>query len=334
MHNIAVIGAGRIGAIHAASIAAHPDLTLACVADATPTAARALATRHAARVVDIDTALSLPDIAGVVIASPTPTHVDLMLAAARHGKAVFCEKPVDLDLDRARAAATALDALGARVLIGFNRRFDPHFHALRDRLRAGTIGALEAVHIVSHDPAPPPTDYLATSGGLFRDMVIHDFDMASWLLDAPVTGVFARAACLIDPAIAAAGDVDTARTILTTADGRMATISSSRRSGYGYDQRIEAFGSTGLLRVDNLAQTMVEHWSADGRHHAPVQHFFIDRYADAYRREIAHFADMLGGAPAMVDHHDGVAALALADAAERSIASGRIEPVWSGIRAS
>lgn len=327
MHNIAVIGAGRIGAIHAASIAAHPALALACVADAMPSAARALAARHATRVVDVDTALSMPDIAGVVIASPTPTHVDLMLAAARHGKAIFCEKPVDLDLDRARTAAMVLDDLGARVLIGFNRRFDPHFQALHDRLQAGAIGAVEGVHIVSHDPAPPPADYVATSGGLFRDMVIHDFDMARWLLGQPITGIFAHAACLIDPAIAVAGDVDTARTILTTADGRTCTISSSRRSGYGYDQRIEVFGSEGLLRADNVARTMVEHWTADGRQHAPIQHFFLDRYAEAYRREMAHFADMLDGTAAAVDHHDGVAALALAEAARRSFTSGRMEQV-------
>ncbi|MEH3046946.1 inositol 2-dehydrogenase [Sphingomonas adhaesiva] len=327
MHQIALIGVGRIGAIHAASIAAHPRLALACVADAVPAAAQALAARHATEAVDVDTALAMPGIAGIVIASPTATHVDLMLAAARNGQAIFCEKPVDLDLARAWSAAETLDRMGARALIGFNRRFDPHIASLRDRLREGAIGAVEAVHIVSHDPATPPIDYVATSGGLFRDMVIHDFDMARWLIDAPITGVFAHAACLVDPAIAAAGDVDTARTILTTADGRMCTISSSRRSGYGYDQRIEVFGSGGLLRVDNVAQTMVEHWSAKGRRYAPIQHFFLDRYAEAYRREIAHFADMLDGAAPAVDHHDGVAALALAEAAQRSIASGRMEPV-------
>ena len=327
VHQIALIGAGRIGTIHAASIAAHPCLTLACVADVVPDAAHAVAARHGSRAVDVDTALAMPGLAGVVIASPTPTHIDLMVAAARAGLAVFCEKPVDLDLARAQAAGALLDRLAARVLIGFNRRFDPHFVALRDAVRGGAIGAVEALHIVSHDPAPPPTDYVATSGGLFRDMAIHDFDMARWLIDAPVTGVFARGACLIDPGIAAAGDIDTARTILTTADGRMCTISSSRRSGYGDDQRIEVFGSGGLLRADNVAQTTVEHWSPDGRRQAPIRHFFLDRYADAYRREIAHFADVIDGAPPMVDHHDGIAALALAEAAGRSIASGRVESV-------
>jgi len=327
VHQIALIGAGRIGTVHAESIAAHPRLRLACVADALPDAAGRLARHHGVPAVDVETALSMPGISGVVIASPTPTHVDLMLAAARRGHTVFCEKPVDLDLARARAAAELLDTLGARVLIGFNRRFDPHFAALRSRLADNALGAVEAVHIVSHDPAPPPIAYVETSGGLFSDMVIHDFDMARWLMDAPFTGVFAQAACLIDPAIGAAGDVDTARTILTTADGRMCTISSSRRSGYGYDQRIEVFGERGLIRAGNIARTSVEEWSADGCRSAPIQTFFLDRYADAYRREIAHFADMLEGATPLIDHHDGVAALALAEAARRSIASGRMEPV-------
>lgn len=327
MHQIALIGAGRIGTVHAESIAAHPRLRLACVADALPDAAGRLARHHGVPAVDVETALSMPGISGVVIASPTPTHVDLMLATARRGHTVFCEKPVDLDLARARAAAELLDTLGARVLIGFNRRFDPHFAALRSRLADNALGAVEAVHIVSHDPAPPPIAYVETSGGLFSDMVIHDFDMARWLMDAPFTGVFAQAACLIDPAIGAAGDVDTARTILTTADGRMCTISSSRRSGYGYDQRIEVFGERGLIRAGNIARTSVEEWSADGCRSAPIQTFFLDRYADAYRREIAHFADMLEGATPLIDHHDGVAALALAEAARRSIASGRMEPV-------
>lgn len=327
MHQIALIGAGRIGTVHAESIAAHPRLRLACVADALPDAAGRLARHHGVPAVDVETALSMPGISGVVIASPTPTHVDLMLAAARRGHTVFCEKPVDLDLARARAAAEMLDMLGARVLIGFNRRFDPHFAALRSRLADNALGAVEAVHIVSHDPAPPPIAYVETSGGLFSDMVIHDFDMARWLMDAPFTGVFAQAACLIDPAIGAAGDVDTARTILTTADGRMCTISSSRRSGYGYDQRIEVFGERGLIRAGNIARTSVEEWSADGCRSAPIQTFFLDRYADAYRHEIAHFADMLEGAAPLIDHHDGVAALALAEAARRSMASGRMEPV-------
>lgn len=325
MHAIALIGAGRIGTIHAAHIAAHPRLRLAFVADPALEAARAVAAAHGAHAVDVAAALHDPVIVGVVIASPTDTHVDYTLAAAAAGKAVLCEKPFDLDLATARAAADRLDAMGARVLIGFNRRFDVHFATLRARIAEGAVGAIEAIHIVSHDPAPPPIDYLATSGGLFRDMVIHDFDMARWLLAAEPVGVFASAACLIDPAIATAGDVDTARTILRTADGRLCTISSSRRSGYGYDQRIEVFGSRGMIRVGNIAATALETWTDTGGTTDPIQHFFLDRYAQAYASEIAHFADVIDRTPPLVTPADGVAALALALAASRSVQSGRME---------
>ncbi|WP_230631693.1 inositol 2-dehydrogenase [Sphingomonas sp. Leaf37] len=325
VHAIALIGAGRIGTIHAAHIAAHPRLRLACVADPALEAARAVAAAHSAHAVDVATALGDPTIAGVVIASPTDTHVDYTLAAAAAGKAVLCEKPFDLDLATARAAADRLDAMGARVLIGFNRRFDVHFATLRARIAEGAIGAIEAIHIVSHDPAPPPIDYLATSGGLFRDMVIHDFDMARWLMAAEPVQVFARGACLIDPAVAAAGDIDTARTILATARGQLCTISSSRRSGYGYDQRIEVYGSRGMIRVGNIAATALETWTDTGGTTDPIQHFFLDRYAQAYASEIAHFADVIDGTPPLVTPADGVAALALALAASRSVQSGRME---------
>ena len=188
----------------------------------------------------------------MIVASSTNTHLDYTLMAAEAGKPVFCEKPLDQDLVRARAAAAKLDALGARVLLAFNRRFDPNFAALQSRLAEGAVGALETLHIVSHDPAPPPVGYLATSGGMFKDMVIHDFDMARWLLGEEPTQVFASTSCLVDPAIGAAGDVDTAKTILRTASGRICVISSSRRSGYGYDQRIEAFGAKGMIRAQNM----------------------------------------------------------------------------------
>lgn len=325
MHAIALIGAGRIGQIHAATIAGHPRLHLASVADPAPAAANALCARYGARATDIATALADPGVAAVVIASPTATHLDYTLAAAAAGRPVFCEKPFDLDLDRARGAAETLDRIGARVLIGFNRRFDPHFAALQSRLAAGAVGAVETIHIVSHDPAPPPADYLAGSGGLFGDMVIHDFDMARWLLGAEPVGVFASAACLVDPAIAAVGDSDTARTILRTADGRLCSISSSRRSGYGYDQRIEVYGARGMIRAGNVTETTLETWGPDGGSSDRLQHFFLDRYAQAYAREFDHFADVIEGAAPLVTPRDGVAALALADTAARSVRSGRME---------
>lgn len=323
MHQIALIGAGRIGRIHAANIAAHSRLRLACVIDPTA-AASELAQVHGAEVGDVEAVLADPAIRGVVIASSTDTHLDYSLAAAKAGKKVFCEKPLDQDLARAREANETLDALGARLFLAFNRRFDANFAALQAKLVAGDAGRLETLHIISHDPAPPPVSYIATSGGIFKDMVIHDFDMARWLLDEDVTEVFSTASVLVDPGIGEAGDADTAKTILRTASGRLCVISSSRRSGYGYDQRIEAFCSNGMIRAQNQLESTVETWGEAGAATDRFQNFFLDRYALAYAREIAHFADVLDGAAPLIDQRDGVAALALAEAARQSASEGVI----------
>lgn len=322
MHKIALIGAGRIGAIHARNAASHSRLTLAAVVDPVAAAATALATAHGAAVAGLDEVMSNPAIAGVIIASSTDTHLDYSVRAVAAGKAVFCEKPIDQDLDRARGAAGALD--GARLLLAFNRRFDPHFRALKARLDRGAIGPLESLQITSNDPAPPLPSYVAVSGGLFRDMAIHDFDMARWLLGEEPVEVYAAGSCLVDPQIGALGDVDTARTVLKTAAGRLCVISNSRRSGYGYDQRIEAYGSGGMVRADNVTESTVQLWTEDGAAADRFQNFFLDRYAAAYRAEMDHFADMLDGAPALVGYHDGVAALALAQAATESMRTGAV----------
>ena len=322
MHDIALIGAGRIGKIHAANLAASRRLRLTRVVDPFPEAAAAVAARYDARVSTIEEALADPSIAGVVVASSTDTHLPYSLAAAEAGKAIFCEKPLDQDLAAARESAARFEALRARLFLAFNRRFDPNFAALQARLADGAVGALETLHIISHDPAPPPIDYVKISGGIFKDMVIHDFDMARWLLDEEVTEVFASASVLVDPAIGAAGDSDTAKTILRTASGRLCMISSSRRSGYGYDQRIEAFGSKGMIRAQNQLETTVETWGESGAAADRFQNFFLDRYAVAYAREAEHFADILDGGAPLVDFRDGVAALALAEAAARSAQTG------------
>jgi len=327
MHDIAIFGAGRIGKIHAANIAANPHLRLARVVDPYAEGAAALAAQYGAQVSTVEEALADPAIAGVVVASSTDTHLDYSLAAARAGKAVFCEKPLDQDLARATAAAAELESLGARLFLAFNRRFDPNFATLQARLAEGAVGALETLHIISHDPSPPPAEYVATSGGMFKDMVIHDFDMARWLLGEEPTEVFATASVLVDPAIGAAGDVDTAKTILRTASGKLCMISSSRRSGYGYDQRIEAFGSKGLIRAQNVLESTVETWGEAGAAADRFQNFFLDRYAQAYAREVEHFADLIDGKPALIGYRDGVAALALAEAAARSAQSGKVEAV-------
>jgi myo-inositol 2-dehydrogenase/D-chiro-inositol 1-dehydrogenase len=327
VHDVALIGAGRIGRIHAANLAANPRLRLARVIDPHAQAAAEIVAAHGGEVSSLDAALADPAIAGVVIASATDTHLEYTLRAAEAGKTVFCEKPFDQDLARARAAADTLTAAGARVFLAFNRRFDPNFVALRDRLQAGAVGRLETLHIISHDPGPPPIDYIKVSGGIFKDMVIHDFDMARWLLDEPVTEVFSSTSCLVDPAIGAAGDADTAKTILRTASGRFCMISSSRRSGYGYDQRIEAYGAKGMIRAGNVTETTLEQWGEGGAAADRFQNFFLDRYRDAYAGEAAHFADMIEGAPPLIGVEDGVQALVLAEAAARSARSGQFETV-------
>lgn len=322
MFDVALVGAGRIGNIHAANIARHRRLRLAHVVDRNPARARDLAAPHHARASTLETALADPQVAGIVVASETGAHLEQTLAAVAAGKAVLCEKPLDLELARARQAEPAL--AGGRVLLGFNRRFDPHVAALRERLLDGAIGELEAVQITSHDPAPPTPAYVQGSGGLFKDMTIHDLDMARWLLGEEPVAVYAAASCLVDPAIGRAGDVDTARLVLRTASGRLCTISNSRRSGYGYDQRIELFGAAGALRMANVHTTEVSQLGAGGEMRTPVKSFFLDRYADAFAREVDHFAAIVAGEiQPSCTVVDGIAALALAEAAAQSAASGR-----------
>jgi myo-inositol 2-dehydrogenase/D-chiro-inositol 1-dehydrogenase len=318
MLNLAIFGAGRIGQIHARNAAALPELTLKYVVDPNRAAAEALARQTAARVADVDAVLGDASIAGVIIASATNAHLDQALLAAAAGKKIFCEKPLDLDLARARKAAPQLS--GARMLLGFNRRFDPNFATLKSRIDSNAIGKLETLNITSHDPAPPPVPYIRVSGGLFKDMAIHDFDMARWLLAEEPTEIFAAASCLVDPAIAAAGDVDTARILLRTGSGKLCVISNTRRSGYGYDQRIEAFGSAGSARADNVLMSTVSTCTEQGSAGDALQNFFLERYAEAYRREMRHFLDILReAAEPAAGYGDGVASLVLAEAAALSV---------------
>lgn len=317
MYSIALIGAGRIGRIHARNAALHPKLTLATIVDSMAEAANALAQEHGATVGKLEDVFADPSIAGVIIASSTDTHLDYALRAAAAGKAIFCEKPLDMDLARARKEGAPLAK--ARLLLAFNRRFDPHFASLRAKLAASAVGKLETLHIISHDPAPPPPSYVAVSGGMFKDMSIHDFDMALWLLGEPVSEVYAAASCLVDPEIGKLGDIDTAKIMLKTASGKICVISNSRRSGYGYDQRIEAFGSAGALVVSNVLESNASVWGEGGAAADKFQNFFLDRYADAYRLEMDHFANVLGGASPLVGYRDGLDALALAEAAGESV---------------
>jgi myo-inositol 2-dehydrogenase/D-chiro-inositol 1-dehydrogenase len=318
VHDIAIIGAGRIGRIHSVNAISEPRLAVKYIVDPVAKAANELAAATGASVASLDEILADPAVAGVVVASSTDTHLQFSAAAIKEGKAVFCEKPIDLDLKTARSAASTLDSGGARLFLGFNRRFDHNFLQLRERIQSGEMGALETLHIISHDPSPPPIDYVRLSGGMFKDMTIHDFDMARWLLGDEPVEVYAAATAVVDPAIGEAGDVDTAKTLLRTSSGRICVISNSRRSGYGYDQRIEAYCAKGLLRAGNVLSSTVETWSEDGPRSDALQNFFLDRYAGAYRSEMAHFADIMDGATPLVGYRDGIAALAIAEAAMES----------------
>ncbi len=314
-----VIGAGRIGKIHGGNIARRSDCAVALVADADKGAAQALAEATGAKVGTVKEILAATDIEAVAICSPTDTHAELIERAAKAGKAIFCEKPVDLSADRVRACLDVVKAHGARLMIGFNRRFDPNFASLRKRVAEGAIGEVELVQITSRDPSPPPVSYIERSGGLFRDMMIHDFDMARFVLGEEPVAVSAMGSALVDKAIGEAGDIDTAVVIMETASGKVAQISNSRRAAYGYDQRVEAHGVSGMLRADNVRETTVEWAGAHGFASDKALNFFLERYDAAYRNELDAFigAAKSGGKP-HPDGGDGLMALLLADAAYRS----------------
>ena len=322
--SFAVLGAGRIGQVHGRAVASVPGARLVAVADALPEAARAVAEAHGCEVRSIDAIEGSADVDAVIICTPTDTHADLIERFARAGKAVFCEKPVDLDLGRARRVLEVIEETGAPLMVGFNRRFDPDFRALKATIDAGRIGRVEMVTITSRDPGPPPVDYISRSGGIFRDMTIHDFDVARWMLSEEVETVMAAASVLVDPGIGQAGDYDSVNVILTTASGRQATITNSRRATYGYDQRIEVHGSDGSAVAENVHQARITVANGTGFTRPPLLDFFMTRYTQAYADEIAAFVDAVtNGTPMPTTGADGVAALALAEAALRSVAEGR-----------
>ncbi len=324
MLRIGLLGAGRIGRIHGGNVANSQRASLVAIADASEAAAASLAKDTGAKTASIEAILGDKSIGAVVICTPTDMHADLIEQAARAGKAVFCEKPVDLSSDRIRSCLKVVKKSGAALMIGFNRRFDPNFAEVRRRISRGDAGDVELVTILSRDPSPPPAEYVARSGGLYRDMMIHDFDMARFLLGEEPVEVHAVGSCLIDPAIGKAGDVDTAAVLLKTKSGRIAQISCSRRATYGYDQRIEVHGSKGMLRAGNVHTTTVELATAGGFVADPVQNFFLERYAAAYRIELESFLDaVLKGTAPSPSGDDGLRAQILADAATEASQSGK-----------
>lgn len=325
----ALLGSGRIGRVHAANIDRHPDLELAWVADPFLASAQELAGLYGARATaSTHEVFADGTLDAVLICSPTDTHADLIGAAVSHGLAVLCEKPIALDLEAASRcrAGLANPAAGVvpPVMVGFNRRFDPAFADIRERAANGEIGRLEQLGITSRDPAPAPEAYIRTSGGIFRDMSIHDLDMARFFVP-DIVEVTAHGSNIFSGYIRDAGDYDSAVITLRGRGGELVTITNSRHSAYGYDQRLEAFGSEGMLAAGNVSPTTVRKYTAEAvEQAAPYGPFFLERYADAYRRELGRFAAAVrSGTACSPGIDDGVAALVLAEAAVASAASGR-----------
>jgi myo-inositol 2-dehydrogenase/D-chiro-inositol 1-dehydrogenase len=326
MLRVAGLGAGRIGRIHAANVAASPRATLVAVADPAETAARSLAERYGCEAAtDPAAAIERADVDAVVIGTPTNTHVDLILRAVNAGKAVLCEKPIDLDIGKADAAVAEIERRKARVMLAFNRRFDPSAATLRRAIDAGEVGDVRQVIITSRDPSLPTREYIRTSGGVFRDMVIHDFDMARWLLGEEPVEVIATANRLVDPALADLDDYDTLMVLMRTASGRQGHINGCREAVYGYDQRLEVFGSRGMLLNDNLRPSTVRRYRLNETEvREPLLSFFLESYAESYRIELDAFLDALAADGAMpVTPRDGRQALRLADCALESVRTGR-----------
>ena len=324
MISIGLLGCGRIGQVHARSLARIAPANLVAVADFVPAAAEELAGQYGAEVRSAEDIIAATDIDAVIVATPTTLHYDQIHALAKAGKAIFCEKPIDLSSERAAECKTAVEAAGVGFFTAFNRRFDPNFSHLKTQLDAGVIGATEMVVITSRDPSPPPVSYIKHSGGLFRDMMIHDLDMARFLLSEEPVELFATGSCLVDPQIGEAGDIDTAAVTLKTASGKIALINNSRRATYGYDQRIEVHGSDGMLRAANKLEHLVEQAGGNGFTTAPNKHFFLERYEAAYIAEMEAFIGAINAdtspTPGIAD---GVAAQRLADAAAKSLETGQ-----------
>jgi myo-inositol 2-dehydrogenase/D-chiro-inositol 1-dehydrogenase len=329
----AVLGAGRIGQVHAAAIASVPGAALVAVAEPMTEAAAAVSARYGCEIRSIEAIEAAGDIDAVVICTPTDTHADLIERFCRAGKAVFCEKPVDLDLDRVRACLEVVKETKGTLMVGFQRRFDPDFRALKAAIDAGRIGKVEMVTLTSRDPGPPPYGYIERSGGIFRDMTIHDFDVARWLLGEEVTWVQAAASVLVDCKIGELGDYDSVNVILTTDSGSQCTITNTRRAAYGYDQRIEVHGSEGSVSAENHREAHIEIADGSGYHRPPLLNFFMSRYTSAYAAEIAAFVDAVQNGKSMpTTGQDGLQALTLAEAALRSVAEKRAVAVAEVLR--
>ena len=325
MTNLALLGIGRIGRIHLENISRFPDARV--IAAMNPSeGGRAFARKFNVPLVTDDAmeAICHPDVDAVLICTSTDVHADYVIAAARAGKAIFCEKPLDLSLDKVKQTLAIVEEAGVPLMLAFNQRMDPSFAQVKSAISDGSIGQLRSIHIISRDPAPPPIPYIKSSGGLFLDMTIHDLDMARFLTKSDVIEVYAKGYNLVDPAIGEAGDIDTGYLLLTFANQVTVMIENSRQAAYGYDQRLEAFGSKGMVKADNPLLTTTVLSDQVGSHGARTLDFFIDRYTESYVREMRAFLDALqSNSPMPITGQDGLEAMYIALAAKRSMELGR-----------
>lgn len=321
MVKLALLGAGRIGRVHARAISMISDAHLKYVFDPMADASRGVVDAYGAISAPIEDILDDSEVDGVLICTPSDQHADQIKRAIKAGKAVFCEKPISTDLDMTRQVLEVVNKYQGCLMLGFQRRFDSHFMALKARLSEEAIGSLEQLLIISRDPSPPPYPYMRASGGLFKDMMIHDFDMARWLVDEKIVSVYAIGGAIIDEKTRTEGkDIDTASVLLTTETGIQITILNSRRAAVGYDQRVEAHCANATLQVNSVRETNLVVSDRSGIGESPLENFFMTRYQEAYRREMEHFVECLKiGVSPLVTVSDGLEALRLAEAALESL---------------
>lgn len=324
--NIAVAGLGRIGKIHLENLSRNfPEVEVVAVMDVLDES-KALADEFNVPnfVKDFDQLIAVEGVDAVVICSPTDTHADYVVKAAKAGKQIFCEKPLDLSLERVREVLKVIGESGVKLMLGFNRRFDPEFKKIKQLVLDDAIGDPQIVKITSRDPGPPPVSYIKVSGGLFLDMTIHDFDMARFISGKQIKEVFAKGAVMVDPEIGQAGDIDTAVITLTYEDGSIAVIDNCRKAVYGYDQRLEVFGSKGMAQAENNFPNNHKLYTEEGVSGDLPLHFFLERYDASYNYEIREFIDTLvSGGDMPVDGNDGLLSVAIGLAAKKSVEEGR-----------
>jgi len=333
-----VLGVGRIGKIHIGNLSSRiAGAEVVAVSDVDAAELQAVAARHGIgrTFADYRDLMNLPEVDAVVICSPTNRHYEMIMDAAARGKQIFCEKPVDLAIEKVREINEEVARRGVRMMVGFNRRFDPNFLKVRETIMSGQVGAPHVLRITSRDPGPPPEKYIRASGGIFLDMTIHDFDMARYLMGSEVKEVYTRSAVLVDPVFERAGDWDTAVITLTFENGAFAVIDNSRKAVYGYDQRVEMFGSAGMVAAGNNTPDTHVLCNGTGVHSALPLHFFLERYTESYLREMQEFVDAVrNGSPVPVGGEDGLKAAAIALAAGKSARENRpvqLAEIYEGI---